>query len=70
MESTSQQDLRNIMKELRALRNKVDKLEDIVEKRLVGEEAPDKYEKETIAEFKRKRKANKLEFVSLSKIEG
>jgi hypothetical protein len=38
----SQPDLQNIMKEIRALRSKIDKLENIVEKRLVGEEAPDK----------------------------
>ncbi|HEX6068158.1 MAG TPA: hypothetical protein VFZ05_05080 [Nitrososphaera sp.] len=69
MASTGRQDLKDIMKELRALRNKVDKLEDIVEKRLVGAEAPDKYEKKAIAEFEKKRKSGKLEFVPLSRIE-
>ena len=69
MASTGQQGPKNIMKELRALRNKVDKLEDIVEKRLIGEEGPDKYEKKAIAEFEKKRKVGKLEFVPLSKIE-
>lgn len=69
MVSTQQQDLKNIMRELRALRTKVDKLEDIVEKRLVGEEASDKYEKKAIAEFEKRRKAGRLEFVPLSKIE-
>lgn len=43
MTPTGQHDLKDIIKELWALRNKVDKLEDIVEKRLVGEEDPEKY---------------------------
>lgn len=67
---TSQQhDLQDIMKELKMLRGKLDKLENIVEKRLVGEVGPDRYEKKAIKEFERKRKAGKLEFVSLSKLE-
>lgn len=69
MASTSQQDLKEIMKELKALRKKVDKLEDMLEKRLVGGIVPDKYEKRAIAEFEKKRKSNELEFVPLSKIE-
>lgn len=70
MTPTGQHDLKDIIKELWALRRKVDKLEDIVEKRLVGKEDPEKYEKKAIAEFERKRKASKLEFVPLSKIEN
>lgn len=52
----SQPDLQNIMKEIRALRSKIDKLENIVEKRLVGEESPDRYEKKAIAEFEKKKR--------------
>jgi hypothetical protein len=70
MASTGRQDLKEIIEELRALRTKVDRLEDIVEKRFVGEEVPDKYEKKAIAEFKKKRKTDKLEFVPLSKLKG
>lgn len=44
------------MNEIRILRRKVDKLENIVEARRVGEARPDKYEKRTVAEFERKRK--------------
>jgi hypothetical protein len=57
------------MKEIRVLRGKIDKLENIVEKRLVGEGKPDKYERKAIADFEKKRKAGKLEFVSLEELE-
>lgn len=62
---TSQPDLEDIVKEIRVLGGKIDKLEKIVEGRLVGEVKPDKYERKAIAEFEKKRKASKLEFVSL-----
>lgn len=67
--TTSQPNLRDIMKEIRVLRGKIDKLENIVEKRLVGEGKPDKYERKAIADFEKKRKAGKLEFVSLEELE-
>jgi hypothetical protein len=57
------------MKEIRVLRGKIDKLENIVEKRLVGEGKPDKYERKAIADFEKKRKAGKLEFMSLEELE-
>jgi len=44
-------------------------LENIVEKRLVGEVKPDKYERKAIAEFEKKRRTGKLEFVPLSELE-
>ena len=64
-----QQNLKDIMNEIRLLRHKVDKLENIVEKRLVGEVKPDKYEKKAAAEFDRRRRADKLRFIPLSKVE-
>jgi len=64
-----QQNLKDIINEIKILRSKVDKLENIVEKRLVGEVKPDKYERKAIAELERRRKAGKLQFVPLSKIE-
>jgi len=67
--TTSQPNLRDVMKEIKALRSKVDKLENIMEKRLIGEVKPDKYEKKAITEFEKKRKSGKLEFVSLSELE-
>jgi len=67
--TASRPQLRDIMKEIRVLRGKIDKLENIVEKRLVGEVKPDKYERKAIAKFEKKRKAGKLEFVSLSELE-
>ena len=65
--ATLQPDLKDIVKEIKNLGNKIDKLEKIVETRLVvGEEIPEKYEKKALAEFERKRKTGKLEFLSLS----
>ena len=64
--ATLQPDLKDIVKEIKNLGNKIDKLEKIVETRLVGEEIPDKYEKKALAEFERKRKTGKLEFLPLS----
>lgn len=43
--TSSQSDINKIVKEMRVLREKIDKLENIVEKRLVGIEKPDSYEK-------------------------
>ena len=62
----SQPDLKDIVREIRNLGNKIDKLEKIVETRLVDEVIPDKYEKKALAEFEKKRKAGKLEFSPLS----
>lgn len=62
---TSQPDLKDIVKELKTLGGKIDKLEKIVESRLVGEVKPDEYEKKAIAEFEKKKKYDKLEFTSL-----
>ena len=64
--ATLQPDLKDIVKEIKNLGNKIDKLEKIVETRLVGEEIPDKYEKKALAEFERKRKTGNLEFLPLS----
>lgn len=66
---TAQQDLRDIKKEIRLLKTKIDKLENIVEKRLIGESKPDRYERRAVAEFERRKKAGKLEFMPLSKLE-
>ena len=63
---TLQPDLKDIIKQIKNLGNKIDKLEKIVETRLVGEEIPDKYEKKALSEFERKRKTGNLEFLSLS----
>ena len=62
---TSQPDLKDIVKEIRVLGGKIEKLEKIVEGRFVGEVKPDKYERKAIAEFEKKRKAGKLEFLPL-----
>jgi hypothetical protein len=67
---TAQQDLRDIKKEIRLLKTKIDKLENIVEKRLVGESKPDRYERKAVADFERRKKAGDLEFMPLSKFEA
>ena len=61
----SQPDLKDIIKEIRLLGGKIDKIEKIVEERLVGEVKPDKYERKAIADFEKKRKTGKLEFAPL-----
>lgn len=66
---TSRQDLKDIVEEIRTLRSKIDKLENIVEKRLVGEVKPDKYERKAMSEFEKKRKSGKAKFIPLSEIE-
>lgn len=63
---SSQPDLKDIVKEIRALGGKIDKIEKIVEERLVGEVKPDKYERKAIADFEKKRKTGKLEFIPYS----
>ena len=63
---TLQPDLKDIAKEIKNLGNKIDKLEKIVETRLIGEKIPDKYEKKALAEFERKQKTGKLEFLPFS----
>jgi len=67
--TVSQPNLKDVMKEIRALRGKINKLENIVEKRLVGEVKPDKYERKAIAEFEKKRRSGKLNFVSLAELD-
>ncbi len=65
----SRQNLQDIVDEIRVLRGKIDKIEDIVEKRLVGEVKPDRYERKAISQFEKKRKSGKAKFVPLSEIE-
>ena len=59
---TAQPDLNDIVKEIRVLGSKIEKLEKIVERRLVGEVNPDKYEKKAIAEFENKKRTKMLNF--------
>jgi len=63
---TYQPDLKDIVKEIKNLGIKIDKLEKL-ETRL-GEEIPDKYEKKALSEFERKRKTGNLKFLPLSQV--
>jgi hypothetical protein len=65
----SRQNLKDIIDEIRVLHGKIDKLKDIVEKRLVGEIKPDRYERKTVSEFEKKRKSGRAKFIPLSEIE-
>ncbi len=67
--TSSQPNLKDIMKEIITIRGKIDKLENIVEKRLIGEVKPDEYERKAIAEFEKKRRSGKLKFVTLPELE-
>jgi hypothetical protein len=66
----TRQNLQHIVDEIRVLRGKIDRLEDIIEKRLVGEVKPDSYERKAISEFEKKKKSGKAKFVPLSEIAG
>lgn len=67
--TSSQQNLKDIVDELRVLRGKMEKLENIVEKRLVGAVNPDRHERGAISEFEKKQKSGKAKFIPLSEIE-
>lgn len=61
-----QPELKDIVDEIRSLRDKIDRLEDLVQKRLIGEAEPDEYEKEAIKDFESKKKDEQLEFSTLN----
>jgi hypothetical protein len=65
----SRQNFKDIVDEIRVLRSKIDKIEDIVEKRLVGEIEPDSHERKAVSEFEKKRKSGRAKFIPLSEIE-
>lgn len=62
----AQPDMKNIVDEIRTLGNKIDRLEKIIQTKLIAEVVPDEYEKKAIEEFEKKKKAGKLEFSSLT----
>ena len=66
----SRQNHQDIIDEIRVLRGKIDKLEDIIEKRLVGEVKPDRCERKAISGFEKKKKSGKATFVPLSGLDA
>lgn len=58
-------DLEALLKEVRDIRSSVEKLESIIEQRLLGEEEPLEDEKLAIKEYEENKAKNRLELVSL-----
>lgn len=58
-------DLEALLKEVRDIRSSVEKLESIIEQRLLGEEEPLDDEKLAIKEYEEDKAKNRLELVSL-----
>lgn len=62
---TVQPDLKEIVKEIRVLGNKIERLEKIVKTKIISESIPDEYEKKAISDYEKKKKTGKLKFTSL-----
>ncbi|MHB8568407.1 MAG: hypothetical protein ACYC7D_15510 [Nitrososphaerales archaeon] len=58
-------ELSDLLKEIRSIRTSVDKVENIVEKRLIGVDTPSKDEAEAIKEYDRLKGRNATEYVPL-----
>lgn len=58
-------ELADLLKEIRSIRTSVDKVENIVEKRLIGEDTPAKDETEAIKEYDALKARNATEYVPL-----
>ena len=58
-------DLEALLKEVRDIRSSVEKIESIIEQRLLGEEEPLDDEKLAIKEYEEDKAKNRLELVSL-----
>jgi len=61
----SDTDLKEVLKEVKLVRKKIERLEELVEERLVGCEAPSEDEVEAITEYETAKKKKTIELVSL-----
>jgi hypothetical protein len=59
-------DLKEVLKEVKLVRRKIERLENLVEERLVGSEPPSEDEMKAIAEYVTAKKKKTIELVSLS----
>jgi uracil-DNA glycosylase len=58
-------DLKEVLKEVKLVRRKIERLENLVEERLVGSESPSEDEVKAIAEYKATKKKKTVELVPL-----
>ena len=58
-------DLEEVLKEVKLVRRKIERLENLVEERLVGSEPPSEDEVKVIAEYEVAKKKKTIELVSL-----
>jgi hypothetical protein len=58
-------DLKQVLKEVKLVRKKIERLEELVEERLVGCEPPSEDEVEAIAEYQAAKKKKAVELVPL-----
>ncbi len=61
----SSSDLKEVLTEVKLVRKKVERLEELVEERLVGSEQPLDDEVEAISEYKKAKKKKAIELVPL-----
>ena len=61
--------LKEVLKEVRLLREKVERLEELVEERLVGLEEPLEDEVEAIKEYMKAKERGSIEFIPVEDIE-
>ncbi len=59
----SNTDIKEVLKEVKLVRKKIERLEELVEERLVGCEAPSEDEVEAIAEYETAKKKKTIELV-------
>jgi hypothetical protein len=61
--------LEEVLKEVRLIRSKVERLEDLVEERLIGSDEPLEDEAEAMREYLEAKEKGDVEYIPLEKIE-
>jgi uracil-DNA glycosylase len=61
-------DLKEVLKEVKLVRRKIERLENLVEERLVGSEPPSEDEVKAIAEYEAAKKKRKVELLPLRNV--
>ncbi|MEM3661106.1 MAG: hypothetical protein QXU11_12080 [Thermoproteota archaeon] len=65
----SESTLEEVLKEVRLIRSKVERLEDLVEERLIGSDEPLKDEAEAIRDYLEAKEKGDVEYIPLEEIE-
>ena len=69
MERMSDNTLEEVLREVRLIRSKVERLEDLVEERLIGSDEPLEDEAEAMREYLEAKEKGDVEYIPLEKIE-